>query len=199
MPWLIRIGCILLLVVAGIVLVHKTNVLRAGWKKALYLLGALLLSAALVLFPLEYFFYGFPTIETALRFSSPGMSLDSMRVVEGERSALVMSPNEETVGIYLAILVKTDSGWEGMNMRDSMPRARGYNEVAVVELYECQQAGECYVLVMPLRNAQISVKDTKGTDFEEIQGVYAAYLGELDEGYQLFVNGEEIPISGLSP
>ena len=199
MPWLIRVVCVLLFVTVGVFLSRKTSVLRARWKKALYILASLLVSVALVLFPLEYFFYGFPSIELALRFSSPGFNVDAMEVLKGEHSALVLAPEKRGGGVGVAVLEQAGTNWKGMTARDALSGETGFNTDASVTLYQCGETGERYAVVTPVMDKALTVSDTEGTTFIEVYGQYVGYVGEIQGEYHLYVNDEELLISGLSP
>ena len=74
------------------------------------------------------------------------------------------------------------------------PCKTAYTAQADVELYECRQTGEFYVLVAPVGGAELSLSDERQTTFEPHYGLYVGYLGQVEGAYNLFLNGEEIRV-----
>lgn len=190
--WAVRILAVCALALCGVLLFRRTGFFKTRLRKALYCLLALLLSAALLCFPFENWLKGFPTAESALWFSSPGMFSSSVRYVEGENSVFAISEDWEMGGVNIAIVGRTEQGWNGMRMSDMSPRKTAFTAQADVELYECRQTHEFYVLAAPVRGVELSLSDEMGTEFEFHCGVYVGYVGEMDGAYTLFINGDEV-------
>lgn len=185
---------IFVLVVCGAVLFRKADFFKPRLRKLLYCFLALLVSAGVLFFPFEYWTEGFPSAEAALRFSSPAMMFSSFEVVEGENSVFALSENKEMGGANIAIVGKSSQGWNGVEVEDMSPCKTAYTAQADVELYECRQTGEFYVLVAPVGGAELSLSDERQTTFEPHYGLYVGYLGQVKGTYNLFLNGEEISV-----
>lgn len=192
--WVFRVVAICVLVACGTVLFRKTDFFKLRFRKVLYCFLALLVAAGVIFFPLEYWIEGFPSAEAALRFSSPAMMFSSFEVVEGENSVFALSENKEMGGANIAIVGKSSQGWNGVEVEDMSPCKTAYTAQADVELYECRQTGEFYVLVAPVGGAELSLSDERQTTFEPHYGLYVGYLGQVKGTYNLFLNGEEISV-----
>ena len=185
---------IFVLVVCGAVLFRKADFFKPRLRKLLYCFLALLVSAGVLFFPFEYWTEGFPSAEAALRFSSPAMMFSSFEVVEGENSVFALSENREMGGADIAIVGKSGQRWNSIKREDMTPCKTAYTAQADVELYECRQTGEFYVLVAPVGGAELSLSDERQTTFEPHYGLYVGYLGQVEGAYNLFLNGEEISV-----
>lgn len=194
LAWAFRVVAICVLVACGTVLFRKTDFFKLRFRKVLYCFLALLVAAGVIFFPLEYWIEGFPSAETALRFSSPSMMFSAFDVIEGENSVFALSENRKMGGANIAIVGKSSQGWNGVEVEDMSPCKTAYTAQADVELYECRQTGEFYVLVAPVGGAELSLSDERQTTFEPHYGLYVGYLGQVEGAYNLFLNGEEISV-----
>lgn len=194
LSWISRVIVIFVLVVCGAVLFRKADFFKPRLRKLLYCFLALLVSAGVLFFPFEYWTEGFPSAEAALRFSSPAMMFSSFEVVEGENSVFALSENREMGGADIAIVGKSGQRWNSIKREDMTPCKTAYTAQADVELYECRQTGEFYVLVAPVGGAELSLSDERQTTFEPHYGLYVGYLGQVEGAYNLFLNGEEISV-----
>lgn len=194
LSWISRVIVICALVVCGTILFRKADFFKPRLRKLLYCFLALLVSVGVIFFPFEYWTEGFPSAEAALRFSSPAMMFSSFEVVEGENSVFALSENKEMGGANIAIVGKSDQGWSGVEVEDMSPCKTAYTALADIELYECRQTGEFYVLVAPVGGAERVLSDERETTFEPRYGLYVGYLGQVEGAYNLFLNGEEISV-----
>ena len=194
LAWVFRVIVICALVACGAVLFRKTDFFQPRLRKLLYCFLALLVSVGVISFPFEYWTEGFPSAEVALRFSSPAMTFSSFEVVEGENSVFALSENREMGGANIAIVGKSGQGWSSVKREDMSPRKTAYTVQADVELYECRQTGEFYVLVAPVGRAELTLSDERETTFESHYGLYVGYLGQVEGAYTLFLHENEIAL-----
>lgn len=146
LSWISRVIVICALVVCGTILFRKADFFKPRLRKLLYCFLALLVSVGVIFFPFEYWTEGFPSAEAALRFSSPAMMFSSFEVVEGENSVFALSENREMGGADIAIVGKSGQRWNSIKREDMTPCKTAYTAQADIELYECRQTGEFYVV-----------------------------------------------------
>lgn len=174
------------------------------WKRCL--LG---LAAALVAFTgasaAEAALLTYPTLLAAYQATHFG---EAAAVVEGSRSALVAcETNGSTTS--LSLVPKAGDGWKisrGTEIQPLANRLAGDPSALVVSMKH-RGSTDCYLMVYSVgpENRKIQIEDSRGSAFLETQRTtpngpvyfYYGYVGEMDEGYTLTVNGETLPLEDL--
>ncbi len=153
--------------------------------------------------------YCIPFENLVIRFDSPqkaflyGSTNKIYEVVEGENSALIISEGNEEIEI--SVIPRDEKGWKvGTGEYLSVFLLKKYGAISV-DILKSNNTKECYIVVNNTNGDSMDLKDSINSEFycvsryDRFLGIeyhtYYAYIGTLNESYELNVNGEAILIS----
>ena len=165
---------------------------RYGRKK--YIIWGLLIIFVAIpfsyLFPIENLFITFSTPEKSYNYVN---SEEVRRIIPGENTDLVIG--EGSSYVYL-IVPKTDKGWKVGRGLDTKNVSVTYKDGIVVEIYQYKDSNEFYVEIENLKDSDFAIADNVDSEFYEfidrMSYKYYGYVYDLDESYELYVNGEKM-------
>jgi len=143
------------------------------------------------LFPVENLFVTFSTPEKSFHY----INLEKAKIViSGDTTDLVIG-HEDT---YL-IVPKTDKGWKIGRGLDTKNVSVNYNDGIIVALFKHKKSGEYYVEVSDVEGKACTIKDSGNSKFYNVKDGeicrYYAYVHNLNDSYELFVNGKRVNLS----
>lgn len=143
------------------------------------------------LFPIENLFVTFSTPEKSYNY----VNFEKAKItISGDNTDLVIG-HENT---YL-IIPKTDKGWKIGRGIDTKTVSANYNDGIIVSLFKHKKSGEYYVEVYNLDGKTCTIEDSGDSEFYNVKNEelcrYYAYVHNLDDSYELFVNGKEVNLA----
>ena len=206
------IRVIFCLLVMGIVFIYikKTKkIIRKSRAIKISFSGAILLFLVLEACPVENLFVDFSTPEAVFSYSEIGAPKIDLKV-EGEKTTLILYSEGST--IRSSILPKSEKGWK------IKPRLFYERKTSVMILgkysirtYSTMSMSDTYVIIDTLlvqNDTLLNVTDNRGSIFsfsreefinEEYEYRifnirYAAYVTDFDDSYELYIDGEKVPV-----
>lgn len=143
------------------------------------------------LFPIENLFVTFSTPENSYNC----VNFEKAKIViSGDTTDLVIG-HENT---YL-IIPKTDKGWKIGRGLDTKTMSVNYNDGIIVSLFKYKKSGEYFVEVSDMEGKVCTIKDSDDSEYYNVKDGelcrYYAYVHNLDDSYELFVNGKEVNLA----
>jgi len=187
---IIRYFIFIILFFVGIIILKKFKLLK---KKSIVFLftTTLLLIVISGYIPVENVFVKFQTIESMYKYLSFN---DIEYIINGDKTSLVIGSdvkNRNSKEWYIAL--KTDNGYK-INVR-SADTAISMTEECSISLITDKKTDDTYIKVESNEPKPLELEDNHNSEFvmTDVNPVfgyeYTAFAGNIDENYQLIVNG----------
>ena len=160
----------------------------------------IVLGAALALIPRKST-QAYPSPEEAFRYKNQG---EILLVLKGEQSAYVIA--QQSGSTYAYDLVARDGDmWRPVTGVSANPAVITSGS-AVIRVYQYGKTGDYYLSITDGGGQDVTVADNRGSQFHRIGDTYAvsggtfsaytyyAYVPDLDDAYQLTVNGRAVTL-----
>lgn len=200
-----RYGFYLLLFFAGAtlllwLLLRKKTIWARRWFRVGAVALIIVLGAALALIPRKST-QAYPSPEEAFRYKNQG---EILLVLKGEQSAYVIA--QQSGSTYAYDLVARDGDMWRPVTGVSVNPAVITSGSAVIRVYQYGKTGDYYLSITDGGGQDVTVADNRGSQFHRIGDTYAvsggtfsaytyyAYVPNLDDAYQLTVNGRAVTL-----
>ena len=189
-----RLLCCAILFLAGCIIISKIHVANKKMARILLLILSVVLIVVLSLIPIENALTTFPSVEDSYKYNHMGKA---EFVIEGKTTDLVVGKNNK---IYsLVIIPKEQDGWKlGMPLETNTVK-KVISDSLVIRIYQYSKTNEYYLSVLDMTGNKCKISDNIQSSFLETENnnklyTYYSYLGDFNEQYILYVNGNAIPI-----
>ncbi len=182
-------------------LLRKRPIWARRWFRASAVALILALGAALALIPRKSV-QTYSSPEEAFRYKNQG---EILLVLEGEQSAYVIA--QQSGSTYAYDLVARDGDmWRPVTGVSANPTVITSGS-AVIRIYRYDKTGDYYLSVTDGGGQNVTVSDNCGSLFHRIGDTYAvsggtfsaytyyAYVPDLDDAYQLTINGRAVTLA----
>lgn len=186
---IIRYFIFIILFFVCIIVLKKFKLLK---KKSIIFLtiATLLLTVVSGYIPVENVFVKFQTIESVYNYVSFN---DIEYVINGDKTSFVIGSDKNRDSREWYIALKTDNGYK-INV-SSTDTAISMTEECSISLITDKKTGETYITVASNEPKPLELEDNHNSEFviTDVNSVfgyeYTAFAGNIDENYQLSVNG----------
>lgn len=192
MYYVIRYFIFIALFLISIIILKKYKILT---KKTIIVLlvTTLLLSEVSCLIPVENTFMKFSTIESVYNYM--GLKNKNIKhIIDGNKTVFVVnSDKKDSSSTSWYIVLKTDDGYK-INVgsdKSSISMTKDFS----VSLTTDKRTGDTYIIVTSNKEKPLDLQDNHNSDFVNTNFIplfgyeYTAFIGNIDENYQLTVNG----------
>ena len=190
-----RLLCCAIIFLTGCIVVSRIRISKPKLVSFGLLILSVILIVVLSLIPIETAFISFSSVENSYKYNHIG-KVES--VIEGKTTDLVVGKNNKIYSIV--IIPKAQYGWKlGMPLETKTVK-KVISDNLVIRIYQYSNTNEYYLSVLDMSGNKCKLSDNTQSNFWETENkdnklyTYYSYLGDFNEQYILYVNGNAMPI-----
>lgn len=174
-----------------IIILKKCNKLK---KKTLIIsvIVTVIMAEISMIIPIENQFIHFKSVDSAYNYTN---TYKVKYIIDGKNSDLVVGYNKIDTDNFL-IVPKDENGWQ-VGLGKDIELAIAASDNCSLSISSYKPTNEYYIFVYNSNNEELKIKDNHNSVFKQTHNLvidninsyeYAAYVGEIDNGYRLTVN-----------